>query len=68
VSTDVSRMAWASRTSLMTAGLLSTHSEVSQDEYDLYRMIYGLPESPEEIVPGSALPLESCMDVHGGGM
>jgi hypothetical protein len=52
----------------MTAGLLSTHSEVSQDEYDLHRMITGLPESPEDIVPGSALPLESCMDVHGGGM
>jgi hypothetical protein len=68
VSEQASRVAWASRTFLMTAGLLSTHSEVSQDEYDLHRMITGLPESPEDIVPGSALPLESCMDVHGGGM
>jgi hypothetical protein len=27
----------------------------------------GLPEGPSELVPGSALPLESSMDVHGGG-
>jgi hypothetical protein len=30
-------------------------------------MLLGVPEGPEEIVPMSALPLESCMDIHGGG-
>ena len=33
----------------------------------LHRMLLGIPEGPDEIIPGSALPLESCMDVHGGG-
>ena len=30
-------------------------------------MQLGIPEGAEEIVPGSALPMESCMDLHGGG-
>jgi hypothetical protein len=30
-------------------------------------MLLGLPEGPGEITPGSALPLESSMDIHGGG-
>lgn len=30
-------------------------------------MLLGVPEGPKEIIPGSALPLESCMDVNNGG-
>lgn len=37
------------------------------DEYQLHRMLLGLPEGMEELVPVQALPLESSMDIHGGG-
>jgi hypothetical protein len=49
-----------------TASLASSHDQVELDEYDLRRMLLGVPEGSNEIVPGSALPLESCMDIHGG--
>nr|ODN87071.1 mitochondrial protein [Cryptococcus depauperatus CBS 7841] len=46
---------------------LATNYDISTaDEYKLHRMLLGVPEGPEEIVPGQALPLESCMDIHGG--
>ena len=54
-------------TVLLLASLMNDHDEVPTDEYHLHRMKLGIPEGPQEIVPGSALPLESCMDVHGGG-
>jgi folate-binding Fe-S cluster repair protein YgfZ len=50
-----------------SASLSSSHEEVSTEDYHLHRMQLGLPEGPSEIVPGSALPLESSMDIHGGG-
>jgi len=50
-----------------TASLSSSHEEVSTEDYHLHRMLLGLPEGPSEVVPGSALPLESSMDIHGGG-
>ena len=40
---------------------------VPEGEYHLRRMIMGIPEGPEELHPGAALPLESCMDIQGGG-
>lgn len=49
------------------ASLSSSHNDVGTDEYHLHRMLLGLPEGPSEITPGSALPLESSMDIHGGG-
>jgi hypothetical protein len=50
-----------------SASLSSSHEEVSTEDYHLHRMLLGLPEGPSEVVPGSALPLESSMDIHGGG-
>jgi hypothetical protein len=50
-----------------SASLSSSHQEVSTEDYHLHRMLLGLPEGPSEIIPGSALPLESSMDIHGGG-
>ncbi|ORY22973.1 hypothetical protein BCR39DRAFT_473589 [Naematelia encephala] len=38
----------------------------STSDYHLRRMTLGVPEGPDEIIPGAALPLESCMDLHGG--
>jgi hypothetical protein len=49
------------------ASISSDHEEVSTEEYHLHRMVLGLPEGPSEVVPGAALPLESSMDIHGGG-
>lgn len=40
---------------------------MSEEEYSLRRMLLGVPEGSNEVVPGTALPLESCMDLHGGG-
>lgn len=52
---------------LTSATYASDHDVKSPEDYHLRRMLLGVPEGSEEIVPGSALPLESCMDVHGGG-
>ncbi|WWC85437.1 uncharacterized protein L201_000300 [Kwoniella dendrophila CBS 6074] len=46
--------------------LASSHDLVSTEDYHLRRMLLGVPDGPNEIIPGSALPLESCMDLHGG--
>ncbi|WWD06226.1 hypothetical protein V865_004312 [Kwoniella europaea PYCC6329] len=46
--------------------LTSSHNTSPIDDYHLRRMILGVPEGPNEIIPGQALPLESCMDLHGG--
>ncbi|WVQ94278.1 hypothetical protein IAU59_001357 [Kwoniella sp. CBS 9459] len=46
--------------------LSMSHDSTPTDDYHLHRMLMGVPEGPGEIVPGSALPLESCMDLHGG--
>lgn len=40
---------------------------VSFDEYTVHRMLNGVPEGADELVNGSSLPLESCIDyMHGG--
>ncbi|ODN89617.1 mitochondrial protein [Cryptococcus wingfieldii CBS 7118] len=46
--------------------LSSSHDIASLDDYKLHRMLLGVPEGQDEIIPGSALPLESSMDIHGG--
>ncbi|TXT05054.1 hypothetical protein VHUM_03874 [Vanrija humicola] len=46
--------------------LLSNYDTATTEEYNLRRMVLGVPEGPAEVVPGVALPLESDMDIHGG--
>jgi folate-binding protein YgfZ len=46
--------------------LLASHDLAPTDEYNLRRMVLGVPEGSAEVIPGSALPLESDMDIHGG--
>jgi folate-binding protein YgfZ len=49
------------------ASIASTHAAATPDDYTMHRMLLGVPEGFAEIIPGQALPLESCMDIHGGG-
>jgi hypothetical protein len=54
---------------LRSSALFSSDHDIGRSsDYDLRRMLLGVPEGPKEIIPGSALPLESCMDVTNGGM
>ncbi|KAL7420296.1 ccr4 associated factor [Cryptotrichosporon argae] len=46
--------------------LARDHDAAAASEYDLRRLLAGVPEGPDEILPGQALPLESSMDLHGG--
>ncbi|BEJ13415.1 hypothetical protein CspHIS471_0305890 [Cutaneotrichosporon sp. HIS471] len=46
--------------------VLTSHDVASTDEYNLRRMVLGVPEGSAEIIPGTALPLESDLDIHGG--
>lgn len=50
-----------------SASLATSHDLGNIHDYELHRMLLGVPEGPKEILPGQALPLESCMDIHGGG-
>lgn len=50
-----------------SASLATSHDLGNVHDYELHRMLLGVPEGPKEILPGQALPLESCMDIHGGG-
>ncbi|KIR31568.1 hypothetical protein I310_03621 [Cryptococcus deuterogattii CA1014] len=49
-----------------SASLATSHDLGNVHDYELHRMLLGVPEGPKEILPGQALPLESCMDIHGG--
>ncbi|KAK4684122.1 hypothetical protein P7C73_g6080, partial [Tremellales sp. Uapishka_1] len=46
--------------------LSSSHETSSLSAYNLHRMLLGVPEGMDELVPGTALPLESDLDIHGG--
>lgn len=48
------------------ASFASDRLQEDSATYTLRRMLLGVPEGPAEIIPGSALPMESCMDVMGG--
>lgn len=40
--------------------------EVSASEYNVRRMLWGVPEGSKDLAIGSALPIESCMDYMNG--
>lgn len=45
---------------------IKTLKQLPEDEYKIHRYLQGVPEGASEIVMGSSLPLESCMDyMHG---
>jgi Cys-tRNA synthase (O-phospho-L-seryl-tRNA:Cys-tRNA synthase) len=49
------------------ASFASDHDTADVNAYLLRRMSNGVPEGPNELIAGTSLPLESCMDVMGGG-
>ncbi|KAI9632121.1 putative transferase CAF17, mitochondrial [Dioszegia hungarica] len=51
---------------LVPAGSEPLGTISSESDYHLNRMRLGIPEGPQELVSEAALPMESCMDVHGG--
>ncbi|KAF9006445.1 hypothetical protein BDQ17DRAFT_1351761 [Cyathus striatus] len=44
----------------------STHDIVPPDSYHLHRILHGVPEGSEEIIPLHAFPMESNLDMMGG--
>lgn len=52
---------------LLTASSSSDHDMADANAYLLRRMLNGVPEGHQEMIPNTSLPLESCMDVMGGG-
>ena len=48
------------------ASFASDHDIADASAYLLRRILNGVPEGPNELVPGTSLPLEGCMDVMGG--
>ena len=46
---------------------LSAAAQVTEVDYHQHRILHGIPEGPEDLAIGSALPLESNVDyMHGG--
>ncbi|KAI0069056.1 Aminomethyltransferase folate-binding domain-containing protein [Artomyces pyxidatus] len=44
----------------------STHEEGSDDDYLLHRIMHGVPEGANDIVPMQAFPMDSNLDIMGG--
>lgn len=40
--------------------------ETTLDSYKIRRILFGIPEGVDELVPGRSLPLEGCMDYMNG--
>jgi len=51
---------------LLPRGAAPNGQEVGPTQYQLRRIVHGVPEGASEIVPGVALPLESNMDLSCG--
>lgn len=47
---------------------ISTACDIAQDgtQYTLHRILHGVPEGHDDIVPQQAFPMDSNMDLMGG--
>lgn len=46
---------------------VETHDTVTEDDYAIHRIVHGVPEGIQEIIPGASFPMEANLDVMGGG-
>ena len=44
-----------------------THDTVTAEDYMIHRIVRGVPEGSQEIIPGASFPMEANLDVMGGG-
>ena len=44
-----------------------THNTVTDEDYTIHRIVHGVPEGSQEIIPGASFPMEANLDVMGGG-
>lgn len=44
-----------------------THDTVTEEDYMIHRIVRGVPEGSQEIIPGASFPMETNLDVMGGG-
>ena len=44
-----------------------THDTVTEEDYMIHRIVRGVPEGSQEIIPGASFPMEANLDVMGGG-
>lgn len=45
-----------------------THDTVADEDYTIHRIVRGVPEGSQEIVPSVSFPMEANLDVMGGGL
>jgi len=43
-----------------------THDTVTEEDYTIHRIVRGVPEGSQEIIPGVSFPMEANLDVMGG--
>ena len=44
-----------------------THDTATEEDYTIHRIVRGVPEGSQEIIPGASFPMEANLDVMGGG-
>ena len=44
-----------------------THDTAPEEDYTIHRIVCGVPEGSQEIIPGASFPMEANLDVMGGG-
>lgn len=64
LSTEAENPLWPLR--VYEEGRVENFVQADLDTYDRRRISYGIPEGREDFVPGSMLPMESCIDMMGG--
>jgi len=45
---------------------VGTHNTVMEEDYTIHRIVRGVPEGSQEIIPGASFPMEANLDVMGG--